>query len=359
MGSETTKSTLMEQLLKEEATPMANLKIGEIIETRVIEISRQRLFLDLGGYKVGVVYGREFKEASSIIKTLNPGDTVHAIVTAPENEDGYIELSLKEASRERAWETLKRILASGEVITTRIREANRGGLIVELEGVQGFLPVSQLSFAHYPRVEGGDKQKIFQELQKFIGKDLRVKIIDLDQREQKVIISEKAAEGRELQEMLAKYRVGDRVEGTVSGVVDFGAFVKLADNLEGLAHISELDWQLVEDPHDLVKVGDKVGAQIIGIEDDRVSLSIKRLKPNPWDTVQEKYHAGDVVKARVIKFNPFGAFAKLDNEIHGLAHVSEFGSEEQMKQALELGKEYEFRILSLEPKEYKLALGLV
>ncbi|MDP3963390.1 MAG: S1 RNA-binding domain-containing protein [bacterium] len=353
-----TKSSVMEELMEKMSLPgQRALKDGQITEGKVISIMQNTLYVDLGGAKTGIVSSREYRNAISMIKDLKPGDTVQATVVELENDEGYVELSMKEASRERSWINLRGKMDGGEVISIRVKEANKGGLMAEHEGIAGFMPVSQLSYAHYPRVEGGDKQKIFQELQKFVGQDLKVRIIGVDQQENKLIFSEKAAEDKELKDLLSNYQIGMTVEGTVSGVVNFGAFVKFDENLEGLVHISELDWQLIENPSDIVNVGDKVKAEIIGIEEDRVSLSIKRLKPNPWDTVGERFTAGDVVKARVMKLNPFGAFAKLDRDIHGLAHISEFGTEENMKEKLKIGEEYEFTILSIEPRDYKMALG--
>ena len=352
------KSAVMDHLLDDTTTARPKLiKEGETVEGTVIAIHRKTLFVDLGGFKTGVVLGREFREATSSIKDLKPGDTVQATVVSLDDGDGYIELSMRAASRERAWDVLKRKMDEREILALRMKEANRGGLVIECEGIAGFMPVSQLSFAHYPRVEGGDKQKIFQELQKFVGQELKLRIIAVDPIENKLIFSEKAAENKELKEALDRYNVGDVVEGAISGIVNFGVFVRLDNNLEGLVHISELDWQLIEDPHDIVQVGDQVRAEVIGVESERISLSIKRHKPNPWDSVEEKYKVGDIVQGRIMKLNPFGAFAKLDKEIHGLAHVSEFGSEEKMREALTVGETYPFTILSLEPKQYKMALG--
>jgi small subunit ribosomal protein S1 len=231
-------------------------------------------------------------------------------------------------------------------------------LLANVRGVQAFLPVSQLSAEHYPRVEGGDKEKIFSELKEFIGSSLEVKVLDLDQRANKLILSEKAKASKALQEKLSQYEVGQTIEGTVSGIVDFGAFITF-DGVEGLAHISELGWQLVEDPHDVVTMGETVSAKIIGIEDDKVSLSLKALKANPWDEIDRAYSTGDTVEGTVVKFNPFGAFVRVGPEIQGLAHISEFESYDQMTQLLELGKTYAFRITMLEPKEYKMALRLL
>ena len=348
----------MDYLLEDASIARPKLiKEGETVEGAIVAVHRKTLYVDLGGFKTGVVSGREFSEAASSIKGLKPGDGVQATVVSIDEDGGYVELSMRAASRERAWDVLKRKMDEGEVLGIRIKEANRGGLVIECEGIAGFMPVSQLSFAHYPRVEGGDKQKIFQELQKFVGQELKVRIIAVDPNENKLIFSEKAAENKELKEALGRYSVGDVVEGAISGIVNFGVFVRLDNNLEGLVHISELDWQLIENPHDIVQVGDQVRAEVIGLDSERISLSIKRCNPNPWDSAEEKYAVGDAVQGRVIKLNPFGAFAKLDKEIHGLVHVSEFGSEEKMREALTVGETYPFTILSLEPRQYKMALG--
>jgi small subunit ribosomal protein S1 len=265
-----------------------------------------------------------------------------------------------------------------EPLVTKITKANKGGLMVEIRGVPGFLPVSQLSYEHYPRIEDADKMKILNELNKFVGKDLTVRIIDLSQEQQKLIVSEKALQELKLKEVLKNFQVGDLVHGVVSGVVDFGAFVRInlpnntesqptdenqeppkSEIIEGLIHISEIDWQLIEDPRKILKVGQEIEAKIIGIEGDRLSLSLKALKKDPWLEIDSKYKKGQSVLGQVTKFNPFGTFVQLDRDIHGLVHISEFGNETNMKQALEIGKEYEFKILSIEPKVHKLALGLL
>jgi len=226
---------------------------------------------------------------------------------------------------------------------------------VEIDKLEAFMPVSQLSASHYPRVEGGNKQKILQELNKLLNQNIKLKIIDLDSREKKLIVSEKAAEEKKLKKALEKYKVGDEIEGIITGVVDFGAFVKFED-LEGLIHISEIDWQIIDNPADFFKVGDTIKAKIVEIEGDKVSLSTKALKENPWEKVREKYQTGEIVEGKITKFNPFGAFVKLDENIQGLAHISEFGTEKKMKETMEIDKTYKFKIISIKPSEYRMAL---
>lgn len=335
-------------------------RIGEIVEGLVLERKGTRLFIDLGPRGMGIVYGREYYAAQEIIKGLKAGDQISAKVVETDNDEGYIELSLKDAGEEQRWFELKKLTQSGEMLELQVLEANRGGLILELKGVKGFLPASQLSSKNYPRVDGGDKEKIFQELQKLIGQKLKVKVLDTDPRENKLIFTERESDERAIREVLAKYKIGDEAEGEITGVVDFGAFMKLeGTDIEGLIHISEIDWTLVQDPREFLKPGDKVKVKIIDIQGDKISLSLKALKENPWPKIEEKYKKGDAVKGRVTKLNPFGAFVRLDQDFHGLIHISEFGTEDNMKKELEVGKEYDLKILMIDPQEHRISLGMV
>ncbi len=330
-------------------------KVGDAIEAEVIAIKPSMIFLDLKNFKSGVILGREIKQNPKEFKNIKVGDVITVKIVNLENEDGYAEVSLLEAGEDKKWQILKEKMENGEIISAKVTKANKGGLMVDVEKIEAFLPVSQLSSAHYPRVEGGNKQKILAELNKLVDQTLNLKIIDLDPREKKLIVSEKATEEKKLKQALEKYKVGDVVKGKITGIVDFGAFVKF-DELEGLIHISEIDWQIIDNPADFFKVGDEVTAKIVEIEEDKVSLSTKVLKENPWEKVKDKYEAGQIIKGEVTKFNPFGAFVKVDKHIQGLAHISEFGTEKKMKETLELGKKYEFKIISIKPSEYRMAL---
>ncbi len=329
-------------------------KVGDIVEGEIIEINKEGLFVDLKNFKTGIVSMKELKENPEYLKKSKTENKILVKIVEFENEDGYVELSLKEAGSEQKWNNLLTKMNAKEVVKSKVLRANKGGLILDIERIPAFMPVSQLSAAHYPRVEG-DTQKILQALQKLVGKELEVKIIDLDPGEDKLIVSEKIVQEKEMQKILKKYKVGNIVEGVITGIVDFGVFVKFND-LEGLVHISELAYQLIENPRDLVKVGEKVKAKIIEIDKDKISLSIKALKKNPWEKVKEKYKTNQTVKGKITKFNPFGAFVQLDKDIHGLAHISEFGNEKRMKEILEIGKKYDFKILSIKTEEYRIAL---
>jgi len=348
----------MKEIVNQIVNQIKSLRIGEIVNGKIIGVGRSSVFIDLTPYGTGIIYGKEFFQAKDILKNLKIGDTVAGKVIELENENGYIELSLKEADIELTLVSLKEKKEKGENIKVKILKANKGGLVTEISGMSAFLPVSQLSPEHYPKVEEGDKSKILIELQQFIGKELEVKILDLDLREGKLILSEKAKDTEKLKEDLKKYKSGDIIEGKISGITDFGAFIKFDKELEGLIHISELDWQLINNPSEIVKVGDKVKAKIIEISNNKIFLSLKALKEDPWIGIEKKYKKTDIVKGKITKFNPFGAFVQIEPKIQGLIHVSEFGTAAKMKEMLELNKDYNFQILLINPKQHRMSLKL-
>lgn len=334
-------------------------QVGDNILGKVLEVSKNTVFLDLGPYGLGVIRGRELWEALDSYTNLKKGEEVSATVMELENENGNIELSFKQASREQAWTDLNAKLENKEIFEVKIKDVNRGGLLTMINGIAGFLPVSQLASEHYPRVEGGDQMKILEKLREFIGQKIRVQVITADKKEEKLIISEKRAEFEKQKEKMGDLKVGEIIEGEISGVVDFGAFVKF-NGFEGLIHISELAWQRIDSPRDIVKVGQKVKAKIIGVDDTKITLSLKRLHEDPWQKNAAKYKVGDKIKGKVIKLTPYGAFVQLDQDIHGLVHISEISAKKvnDLKEFLKIGDEREFKILSLEPKEHRLGLSL-
>ena len=348
-----------------ERQPLHIPEVGDVLPGVVIDIAAHSILLDLGAFGAGIVLGKEMKDGLLTAK-VKVGDAVTATLTDLENEDGYIELSIREASYEKAWEDIEVKRTNKDVVTTKVLEANKGGLMVEINGITGFLPVSQLASEHYPRVEDGDKNKILELLKRLIGQELSVRILDADRVAEKLIVSEKAAQSERDRALIGQLAVGDIIEGDVSGVVDFGAFVKFeprgarkGQKLEGLVHISELAWQLIDNPREIVKTGDHVRAKVIGVEDTRISLSIKVLKEDPWANVKERYNVGDVVTGKVDKINHFGAFVYLDQDIHGLAHVSEFHEifpKKKMEELFTVGQEYQWKILSIEPRTHRMGL---
>lgn len=335
------------------------LKSGDMVPGKILSVGKNEVYVDIEGYGVGVVRGRELYDDEATLSSLKPGDEVFASIVEVENKEGNIELSFRQAGQERVWQTLLEKMQSKEVISTKILEANKGGLMVEINNVVGFLPVSQLSTEHYPRVEDGDKNKILSVLNQFIGQNFNVQIITADQQEEKLIVSEKAVFEKDLQERISKLKIGDTIVGTVSGIVDFGVFVKFGE-LEGLVHISELAWQRIEHPKDIVKVGQEVKAVVIGLDKGRISLSMKQLEKDPWQDQVKKYQIGQTVKGKVVKVMPFGVFVELDEQIQGLAHLMELSHDEvkNPEDILKVGDEKEFKIISIEPQEHRLGLSI-
>jgi small subunit ribosomal protein S1 len=283
---------------------------------------------------------------------------ISAKVILRENKEGYVELSLKEARQALMWSDAEQAIKEKRVMDLVIKDANKGGLIIEWQGIAGFLPASQLKEENYPRVEDGDKDKILRELKKLIGKRISVTIINALPKEGKLIFSEKDGGVKESKEVIAgNFLVGDEVEGTVTGVVEFGIFVKLEDGVEGLVHKSEIDWGLVEDTKAHARVGDKVKAKIIEVKDGKISLSIKALKQNPWKEAAAKYKKGDQVQGVVIKFNKHGALVSIEEGVAGLVHVSDFGDEEKLRAALSLGKSASFTITFFDANEERMTLS--
>ncbi len=355
-AADAAKDTLMGGLIASSPTPPG---VGDLVEGPVSAIEKKAIYIDLAPFGTGIIYGKEYIAVRDIIRKINIGDTVAAKVVDASSKDGYIELSLKEAKQALTWGEAEKAIKDRKIFEVPVTEANKGGLILTWQGIQGFLPASQLKSDHYPRVLDGDKDRILEELKKLVGTKLEVSIISASPKEGKLIFSEKNQGEKEKDKMVSKYAVGDTLDGEVTGIVDFGVFVKVEEGLEGLVHISEIDWGLVEDPRTMFKVGDKVKVKVIEIKDGKVSLSIKALKENPWVEASKKYKKDDVVSAVVIKFNRHGALASIEEGVAGLVHVSEFGSEEKLREKLGLGKKYSFKINLFDPKDQKMALSFV
>lgn len=347
------KETLMAKLFND--SPLPPLP-GTLVEGPIIAIDKSRVYVDLFPFGTGIIFGREFLNAKDILRKVNMGDKISAKVTDERNEDGYIELSLKEARQALLWGEAEIAIANKVVFELPVKDANKGGLIFDWQSIQGFLPASQLKSEHYPHVNDGDKEKILGELKKLIGEKLSVSIIAAEPKEGKLIFSEKDPQQKEKSKLVDKYTVGDIVEGEVTGIVEFGIFIKLEDNLEGLVHISEIDWGLVEDPSAFVKIGEKAKVKVIDVKDGKISLSLKALKLNPWQEAAKKYKKDEKVSGVVIKYNRHGALVAIEEGVAGLVHVSEFGDESKLQETLELGKSYQFTITLFEPTEQRMTL---
>lgn len=352
-----TKTITMDDLLAEQT--IQQLTQGEVVDGTIINVQKHEVMVDLGPLGVGVVPRREI----GFGKTLEVGETVTASVVETELDNGYSLLSLRKAAKDRGWDELQRIIDAGETIEVSPYDANRGGLLIELEGVRGFLPVSQLSAEHYPRVGGADKDEILQRLNSLIGKALSVRILDADRKSNKLIFSEKEAIKEGLAERFEKLKIGDTVNGVVTGVVDFGAFVNVG-GIEGLVHISEISWERVNNPGDYVKVGDQIEAKIIAIDKDRLSLSMKQLQDDPWLKEVDEFKTGQDVEGTVTRITPFGAFVQISPAVEALVHVSELGSSAaggegaDPEKVFTLNERKTFTILEIDKENRKISLSL-
>lgn len=352
-------NTSLSQLMKSEPSIFTLPKPGDLVNGTVLEKGARRLLVDLGKYGVGAVYRGELLAARAAVKDLNVGDAVHAKVMAMDNEDGFIDLSLAEAGRQKAWTVILELQEKGEPFTVKITGANKGGVTAEVQGLPAFLPVSQLAGEHYPKVAPEDRNELGAALQKLVGEEITVKILDANPRTEKFIISEREANELSTRELVKNYTVGQEVDGIVSGVADFGVFVRFTDNpnIEGLIHISELSHQIVTNPKEVVKLDEAIRVKITDIKDGRISLSLKALQADPWGTAEERFAAGQEVKGTVYNFNPFGAIVAVD-DLQGQLHVSGFGSMEDMKKEVVIGKSYVFTVQEIKPAERRLVLKL-
>lgn len=284
------------------------------------------ILVDLDGQFTGIITGAHMHSSTEDSSAVEPGARIESIVIGEDPHSGLIHLSLRKASQAKLIEKLHSNFDTKEIITVVPNEANKGGLLIDLDGIKGFIPVSQLTPEHYPRVEGANAERILEQLNKLVGKPFHVRVINLDQSGKKIIFSEKAAIEEQRAAALQSIKVGDIVEGTVSGILAYGLFVSF-EGIEGLVHVSEIDWGHVNNPHKHAKIGDKVTVQIIGIEGEKISLSIKRLRANPWQVLADKYQVNDIVEAPVLRLSQFGIFLELDGAISGLIHLSEIPSD--------------------------------
>lgn len=351
--SDQTEEMTMEQLLAEHQ--VATVEAGDVVEGSVIAADKHEIWLDLGERGTGLVIGREIERAEGI----SPGDTISASVIEPESDEGYTLLSLKKVAKERGWEALQVRMDAGEVFDVSPFDANKGGLLVEVDGIRGFLPVSQLSAKNYPRVSGADKDEILHRLTNLIGKPLAVRVLDLNRRDNKLIVSEKAAKREDTESKVAEMKVGQVVKGVATGVVDFGIFVNV-EGIEGLVHISEIAWDRVDSPGKYVKVGENIEAKIIAIDRDKLSLSMKQLQDDPWIDAVKKLKVGSEVEGTVTRITPFGAFVQVTSVIEALVHISELSDEhvEDPTKLLKVGEKKQFRIITIDPEAHKLSLSL-
>lgn len=331
------------------------LAVGDVVEGTISSVKKHEVWVDLGAKGVGVVLRREIGHG----QPLEIGQPITISVINPELEEGYALLSMRRAAKDRGWDELQRMFDSQEIIEVMPYDANRGGLLVELEGIRGFLPVSQLAAGHYPRVSGADKDEILHKLNALTNQPLRVRVLDVSRKDNKLIFSEKEAVKDDIQSRFAELKVGTTVEGVVTGVIDFGAFVNV-DGIEGLIHISEISWERVDNPRNYVKVGETVKAKIIAIDKDRLSLSLKQLTEDPWLQEVKAFKKGDVVEGKITRITPFGAFVQISPAVEALVHVSEMSDEEgaDPEKIFKLNEKKQFKIIDIDTEARKIGLSL-
>lgn len=343
----------MDELLA--GSDIKELTTGDVVEGVVSSIKKHEVWVDLGARGTGIVMRREIGHG----QVLELGQTITISVIDPEMDEGYALLSMKRAVKDRGWDELQRAFEANEIVEIMPYDANRGGLLVELEGIRGFLPVSQLAAGHYPRVSGADKDEILQKLNALTNQTLRARILDVSRKDNKLIFSEKEAVKDDMAARFSELKVGDEVEGVVTGVIDFGAFVNV-DGIEGLIHISEISWERVDNPRNYIKVGDTVKAKIIAIDKDRLSLSLKQMQEDPWLGEVKAFKKGDTVEGKITRITPFGAFVQISASVEALVHVSEMGGDDNVdpEKIFQLNEKKEFKVLDIDTENRKIALSL-
>lgn len=351
-------NALMDQLMKDAPMPI-RVKPGELIEGTVVYRGKNKLLIDIGGVATGIVSGRELRDSFNTFRELKVGDPVMALVLEEENDEGMIVLSLRMASQQKAWDRFHRLVEGDATMEFVPQEANKGGLLANIDGIRTFLPVSQLAPVNYPRVNNADASEIISRLQKFVGHKFTVKIITMDEEAGKIVVSEREALSEQRAKSLEHLKIGDVKEGLVSGIVKFGLFVAF-DGLEGLVHISEIAWGHVKNPSEFAQIGDRVTVRVIGVDGEKLSLSIKQLTKDPWEEIAERYPVGKRVTGTVVRFADYGAFLKLEKDINGLVHLSEVAHHRVTDpgEVLTIGQKVDAQVINIDVDERRIGLSV-
>lgn len=349
---------MMDTLIKD-SPEIFRAKPGELVEGTVVFKGKNKLLVDLRGVSTGIISGRELRDSFNTFKELNPGDVVGALVLEDENDEGLVVMSLRMASQKKAWDKFHKLIESDKTMKFTAQEANKGGLIANIDGIRAFLPVSQLAPVNYPRVNNAEAGEIIARLAKFVGHTFTVKIVTMDEEAGKIVVSEREAMSEERAKALEGLRPGDVKEGAVSGIVKFGLFVTF-DGLEGLVHISEIAWGHVKNPGEYADLGDRVTVKVIGIDGDKLSLSIKQLTKDPWEEVAERYPLGKKVTGTVVRFADYGAFLRLEKDINGLVHLSELAHHKiaDPSEVLTIGQKVEAQVINIDVDERRIGLSI-
>jgi small subunit ribosomal protein S1 len=360
--------TTMEELLNEQPGEIRSLKHGDVVEGNVVRIDKDEILVDIGAKSEGVVSNRElYGRNTESQPKLNIGDSVLVYVLQPESPEGHAVLSLRRAGLERKWRSMQEQLDAGAIIEAPVIDHNKGGLIVDC-GIRGFVPISQI--VDFPRRPQGEQprdaaQEIAEKLQPYVGRKLRLKILEVNRKANRLILSEKVAlyeERREKRdELFSSLQVGQKVTGTVRSIAPFGVFIDLG-GIDGLVHKSELSWNKVNNPEAGYKIGDEVEAEVIDInhERGRISLSIRRLQPDPWHSTVADLKVGDLIDGVVTKIVNFGAFVRVRDGLEGLIHISELSHQRVVHpgDVVHEGQKLKLKVISLDSERHRLGLSL-
>lgn len=354
----TNKDLALFEELFNESPEIKYPKQGEVISGTIIKIEKKNILVNVNNQFTGLVVSKEVGNTIDL-SDLKPGQNIDVMVLGDSIERGLLILSLKRANQIKNLTNLTKYNESSEIITVKPTEANKWGLLVDIDGLKGFIPVSQLTPLHYPRVEGADPEKILEHLNGLVGEPFKVRVINVDENGKKIIFSEKAAIEEDRSKALKTLKEGDIVEWTVSGILSYGLFVTFA-GLEGLVHVSEIDWGHVTDPSKFAKVWMTVKVKVIGLDSEKISLSIKRLKENPWDVLAKKYKLNDSITAPISRISKFGAFMDLEGWIQGLIHLSEISHwvVKDIRDYIKVGEEVTAKIINFEPNKKRIGLSL-
>ncbi|MBC8075753.1 MAG: 30S ribosomal protein S1 [Chloroflexales bacterium] len=352
---------LMEQFLRDPAHDYRNLQYGDAIDGTIVRVERDEILVDIGSKAEGVVLPKEMQSLPPEDRAaLKIGDELLVFVLQPEDKEGRAVLSIDKARQEKSWRRLQLSHDSGEVIEAKVVNYNKGGLLVNLDGVRGFVPSSQVS-----GISRGPETQKQSDMARMVNQPLMLKVIEINRNRNRLILSERQAvqerrEGRK-DELLSSLKEGNVRAGIVSSVCDFGAFVDIG-GADGLVHLSELSWSRVKHPSEIVKVGDQVQVYILSIDNDRkrIALSLKRTQSEPWSTVQERYELGQSVQGTITQLASFGAFARIEDGVEGLIHVSEMGDGrlQHPRDAVKEGDVVQARIIRIDPARKRMGLSL-
>jgi small subunit ribosomal protein S1 len=362
-GDDTPDMSAMARLLDEQNAQIRSIKRGDVVEGQIVRIDPEEILVDIGLKSEGVLSTKELPSSGyGSLSELHVGDDVLVYIMQPETPEGHAIVSIKRARLERQWRIAQEQYERGDLLEAEVIDFNKGGLIVNLEGIRGFVPISQI--LNLKREDTADSTETQNKLQAMVGRRLQLKIIEINRNRNRLILSERLAvqewRAKRREELLNELTVGEVRKGVVSNLSNFGAFVDLG-GADGLVHISQLAWSRVNHPSEVLRVGQEVEVQVLSVDKEKkkIALSIKRAEVDPWTTVESRYTVGQLVKGTITKIAPFGAFARIEDGVEGLIHLSELPlGVQDPKQILKEGQEVTVRILRIDAERRRLGLSI-